>query len=82
MVNGDCFVFKRTFKGANKIIVENFISYTQVGEKSLRNAEAGLHEVPFKLTPEGEASTVLSSSLCLFLQYSGWRGGLILELIR
>ena len=28
MVNGDRFVFKRTFKGANKIIVENFISYT------------------------------------------------------
>ena len=25
---GDRFVFKRTFKGANKIIVENFISYT------------------------------------------------------
>ena len=45
----------------------------KVGDKSLRNAEASLHEVPFKLTPEGEASTVLSSSLGLFLQCSGWR---------
>ena len=28
MVNCDRFVSKRTFKGANKIIVKNFISYT------------------------------------------------------
>ena len=40
--------------------------------KSLRNAKASLHEVPFKLPPEEEACTVLSSSLGLFLQYSGW----------
>ena len=44
----------------------------KVGDKSLRNAEASLHEVP-KLTAENQASTVLSSSLGLFLQYSGWR---------
>ena len=30
MVNDDRFVFERTFKGANKIIVENFISYTTI----------------------------------------------------
>ena len=47
--------------------------FIKVGDKSLRNAEASLHEVPFKLTSEGEASTVLSSSLGLFLQCSGWR---------
>ena len=28
MVKGNRFVFKRTFKGANKVIVKNFISYT------------------------------------------------------
>ena len=44
----------------------------KVGDKSLRNAKASLHEVPFKLPPEDEACTVLSFSLGLFLQYSGW----------
>ena len=39
----------------------------------MRNAEAVSHKVAFKLTPEEEASTFLSSSLGLFLQYSGWR---------
>ena len=39
----------------------------------MRNAEDSLHEVPFKLPPEHEARTVLSSSLGLVLQYSGWR---------
>ena len=45
----------------------------KVGDQSLRNAEANLHEVPFKLPPEDEARTVLSSTLSLFRQYSGWR---------
>ena len=45
----------------------------KVGYKSLRNSEASLHEVPLKLTPEDEGSTVLSSGLGLFLQFSGWR---------
>ena len=39
----------------------------------MRNAEASLPEVPFKLLPEDEARIVLSSSSGLFLQYSGWR---------
>ena len=43
----------------------------KVGDKGLRNVEASLHEVPFKLPPEKEANTGLSASLGLFLQYSG-----------
>ena len=57
---------------ADRLAKEMYLlTSTKVRDYSLRNAEASLHEVPFKLIPKEEARTVLSASLGLFLQYSG-----------